>query len=290
MSVIAIGNFDGVHTGHALVLKNAVKAAESGNTKSIVLTFAEHPRNVLSKKTVIKYITDNRYKEMLIKSFGINEVVFINFNEAFAGQTSSEFIAFLKDSYDCDTVVCGSNFRYGNRAAYNTENLKEETKKQGLNAIVTDMVVNGIVISSTEIRSLIENGDLVKANKLLGRSFSVSARVVHGKHLGSRIGFPTINQFIPESFIIPKIGVYATYAEIDGKQYKGVTNVGHRPTVDSTDSAINIETHLLDNNEDYYGKEIRVFFSERIRDEIKFNSLELLKKQLAHDCEYAGKL
>jgi riboflavin kinase/FMN adenylyltransferase len=152
------------------------------------------------------------------------------------------------------------------------------------------MVVNGIVISSTEIRSLIENGDLVKANKLLGRSFSVSARVVHGKHLGSRIGFPTINQFIPESFIIPKIGVYATYAEIDGKKYKGVTNVGHRPTVDSTDSAINIETHLLDNNEDYYGKEIRVFFSERIRDEKKFGSLELLKKQLAHDCEYAGKL
>ncbi|MDF2684858.1 MAG: ribF [Clostridia bacterium] len=290
MSVIAIGNFDGVHKGHALVLKNAVKAAQESNTKSIVLTFNEHPRNVLSKKTTIKYLTDNEYKEKLIKAFGINEVEFIDFNESFAEQTSTEFIKFLKDSYDCTTVVCGSNFKFGKKAVYNTESLKVETKKQGLNVIITDMVVNGLVISSTEIRGLIENGDITTANKLLDRDFSISGLVVHGKHLGSTIGFPTINQFIPESFIIPRIGVYATYAEINGRHFKGVTNVGHRPTVDSTDSAINVETHLLDNNEDYYGKDIRVFFIKRIRDEIKFNSLDLLKKQLTLDCEYVRKI
>lgn len=110
MSVIAIGNFDGVHKGHALVLNNAVKIAREKNTKSIVLTFIEHPRNILSEKTTVKYITDNQYKEHLIKSIGIDEVVFLNFDENFAEQTSREFIKFLKNTYNCETIVCGSNY------------------------------------------------------------------------------------------------------------------------------------------------------------------------------------
>lgn len=290
MSVVAIGNFDGVHEGHALILKNAVRLAEESGTKSIVLTFKEHPRNVLSETNKIKYLIDNEYKEQLIKSLGIDEVHFIVFDKAFASQTSAEFIGFLKNTYNCQTVICGRNFLYGKKASYTTEDLKEETEKQGIKAVIIDMVIDGIIVSSTEIRSLIENGDVKTANKLLGHFFSVSSEIVHGRRLGSTIGFPTINQLIPESFIIPKIGVYATYVEIDGKLYKGVTNVGHRPTVELSQSKVNIETHIINNNSNYYGKVIRIFFIERIRDEKKFDSLNLLKEQLAFDCEYIKKI
>lgn len=280
MSIMAIGNFDGVHIGHAFLLKKTAEIAGTINTESVAMTFNEHPRNVLGKEKVL-YLTDKKYKESLIKACGINKVVFVEFDKAFAEKTTVEFLTFLKE-LGCTQIVCGENFKFGKNAAYDTSALQAASETFGMKGHVIKLAELDKTVSSTNIRNFLLQGDVKSAEKMLGRMYSVKALVIQGHHLGTGIGFPTINQFPPEGILIPMSGVYSTLVEFCGQLYPAITNIGRRPTVEES-GIPNIETHILNVDINLYGKEIRIFFEDYLRTEKKFKNLEELRRQIELD-------
>ncbi|PWM43022.1 MAG: bifunctional riboflavin kinase/FMN adenylyltransferase [Clostridiales bacterium] len=279
--VVAVGNFDGVHLGHAAVIRRACTEAKKRGEKTLVFTFENHPRAFFGKE--FKYLVSNKKRRELILSIGADDVYFQKFDYEFAEKSPVEFISYLKNKFNCTAVVCGADFRFGRGAEGNPKNVSDIDI-----IIVGEVDVDGFRVSSTRIRSLISDGYIADANKLLGYVFSISAIVSHGKHLGTKLGFPTLNQKVKPDLILPKNGVYATAVYCFGEKFCGVTNIGVRPSVDDGDD-ITVETYLLDLSErrDLYGVEAEIFFLERLRDEKKFDSLEELTKQISLDCHSA---
>ncbi len=280
--VIAVGNFDGVHLGHSKVLKTASETAQKSGLTSAAMTFYPYPKDFFCGEGTVKKITDEKNKTKLILLNGIDEHITEEFNNKLAEMDSDEFVLMLKNKYNCSTIVCGSNFRFGKKAAYDTDDLKISCEKAGLEAIICSYEEG---FSSTNIRELISMGEVEKASELLGRRFDIRGKVLHGRRIGTEIGFPTVNLTSEKDMLLPRFGVYETVVTCEGKTFKGITNVGLAPTVSDGQSTVRTETFLLDTNIDLYEKELKVEFVRFIRPEKKFSSLDELKKQIKHDIE-----
>lgn len=270
------GFFDGVHIGHRQVLSELVSRGE----ESLVVTFWPHPRTVLQQDArELRLLTSLSEKEELIRACGVSRVEVLHFSRSFASLTAAEYLRLLRDRYGVSTLVVGYDNRLGS----------DHVSASGVASLASSMDMSCVVVpalgtvSSTKIRTLLEEGDVVAAASMLGRNYSLSGVVVPGNRLGRTIGFPTANMGLCEPLkLVPGNGVYATEVSLQGRFFRGMTNIGVRPTVE-TSTRRTIETHILDFDEDIYGLPLTVTFLRRIRSERQFPSLEALSAQLRLD-------
>lgn len=288
-SVVTIGNFDGIHKGHQVLIEKATEYAKKNNVISTVFTFNNHPVNYF-KPNSIKNIITNNDKIKILKTMGVDYIINIPFDEYMTKISGYDFVKdILIDKLGAKKIIVGHDFTFARNKEGNIDLLKELSKKNGfLLEIVNPVKIDDIRISSSYIRKLILDGKVEDARKYLGRNYKLSGEVIHSKKLGRTIGFPTANISIDENIIIPKVGIYATKVYVNGTIYYGATNVGYNPTVNG--KKLSIETNILEFNDDIYGKIITIEFLERIRDEKKFNGIEELKEQLQKDTKYIYKV
>lgn len=286
--VLAIGFFDGVHLGHKKLIDTAKSRADYLREKGLsvlngVWFFSEPPADVLMKDPP-SHICTHEEKLSLMSDLGAEIAVVCEFSEL-RDMPPYVFVDYIKKECFCRSIVCGFNFSFGKGGEGDASLLK---KAFGDDATIVEAVTtaDGVPISSSRIRSLVENGEIEEANRLLGHNFKISGEVVHGKAFGRKMGIPTINLNFFSHALVPKTGIYVSMCHFDGKDYPSVTNIGVRPTVDDC-GEINCETHLIDFGGDLYGKKIEVSLLCRLRDEKKFGSVEELKRTIQNDTENA---
>lgn len=289
MAVIATGFFDGVHSGHRLVIDTLLSEARAKGEESVVVTFWPHPRVTLGKDAdSLRLLTSRADKEEIILGLGVSRLETVEFSREFASLSALDYIRMLRDGYGCTELVLGYDTRFGSEQL-GPQAIADMARAEGVASVIVPPVCapdTDIPISSTMVRAALEEGDTVLAAELLGRPYSLSGVVVEGNHLGRTLGFPTANMALDEPLLlIPRCGVYSSVVNIpDGGQcfLSGMTNVGVRPTVGGSGS-LTVETHIFDFDEDIYGRRIHVEFLERIRDERRFPSLDALRAQLRAD-------
>ena len=283
-TAVALGYFDGIHIGHREVLDKALSVAEEKGLVPVVMLFDIHPRKLVSG-SIPPMLTSEEDKREILTEMGFTVFDF-DFHKGM-NYSPNEFIEkILVETLNAKAVSCGFDYHYGKGGKGNADTMREELGKRNIEFFSASPVVLGEdIVSSTEIRKCISQGDIEKANAMLGEYFSYDFEVVRGDGIGRTIGFPTINQFFPEDFIVPKYGVYASMAKIDGETYPAVTNVGIRPTV--AENGMRSETCILDFSGDLYGKKVQVKLIKYLRDEIKFPNLEALKRAIGKDIENA---
>lgn len=283
-AVAALGFFDGVHIGHKALLDTAQNEAKKLGLASLAVTFDNHPANFLTKKCVSPFITNNEEKARLIGQTNIDTIFFLPFDEKTANMCPEEFVnVILKEKLNLKIAVCGFHYSFGKGGKGNVKDLKFLCKKVGISVIeVPAVLLDNVVISSSYVRNLIQMGDMETAEKFLGHRFAINLQVVEGKKIGRKIGIPTINQNFEKGSIVPSYGVYATVAIIDEERIPSVSNIGVRPTIEEG-SLENMETHLINKSIDLYGKKVRIEFLKKMRDETRFDNIEVLKKQIETD-------
>lgn len=278
--IFALGFFDGVHLGHQALLTACRELADTHGCRAGAVTFTSHPDALVSGSapTLLNTREDRR---RLLRAYGVKLVKSLPFNKELMTTHWSDFLNQLVAA-GAAGFVCGEDFRFGAGGEGTAEMLEEYCRQRQLPyAIVPEQSLDGGRISSTRIRELLENGQLEKANRLLGHSHIFTGKVLPGKQLGRTIGIPTANLSFPAGLLIPKFGVYACKVSIDGNIYSAVINIGTRPTVNG--EGITAETHILDFDGDLYGKKITVAFCKFLRPEQKFANLDELKAQIAED-------
>ena len=281
---IAIGFFDGLHIGHAALLRKTIeRSAELGNTPA-VLSFDVHPDTLVFNKEV-PLISDCAGREEIIKRcFGIESVIFIHFNKHVMHMPWQEFADSIINELNAQWVVVGHDFTFGDRGEGTAEKLKAYCEEKGIGCdIIPAVMLDGRVVSSTYIRTLIESGDMEEAARYLGHQHCLSDTVHSGYHIGTSLNAPTINMYFPDNVIVPKYGVYATKVVLpDGIEYPAVTNVGVRPTFEN-DGRVSVESHILNYSGNLYGTPVRVDFYTFLRDEKKFADFSELSEQIRLD-------
>ena len=286
--VIALGFFDGVHIGHAALLKKTKQRAEELGAMPSVLSFDVHPDTLVFHKEVPLINSAIGREEIIRRCFGIQNVVFIHFNQHVMRMPWQEFLRSLVEELQVCHIVVGHDFCFGYRGEGTAERLKSYCAENGLGCdVIPPVLLDGQIVSSTHIRELIRNGQIEEANRWLGHPHTLSDTVHSGYHLGRKLGSPTINMFFPDGVLVPRHGVYAAKVFLEnGQSYIAVTNVGVRPTV-SEDNRVSVESHLLDYSGNLYGRQARLEFYSFMRDEIKFDSFEALSEQIRLDAENA---
>ncbi|MBR3441978.1 MAG: riboflavin biosynthesis protein RibF [Bacteroidales bacterium] len=284
--VVATGFFDGVHLGHRLVLERLVSSAKERGEGSVVVTFWPHPRNVLQDDARnLRLLTSLSEKKELISSIGVDKVEVLPFTRAFSRLTTKAYLEeYVKGRFGGKAILIGYDNRIGSDLL-GPDEIGEIAESVGLDVIRTDRlsVPGGKVISSTKIREAVSCGDVETAAEMLGYNYSLLGVVVAGNHLGRTIGFPTANMRLYEPLkLLPGNGVYFVEVESLGRVFKGMCNIGTRPTVNAG-SDRTVETNIFDFDEDIYGLDLRVTFLRKIREERRFDSLESLKAQLVLD-------
>ncbi|MGL4484770.1 MAG: bifunctional riboflavin kinase/FAD synthetase [Anaerovoracaceae bacterium] len=302
-TVLALGNFDGVHLGHQELISRAVASAKAAKMKSAVFSFSTHPKNFLiseeknNEKNIenvevqqIKNIFKSKDKEKLIEELGVDILIDVPFTEEIKSLTAEEFVKeILVKKINMKEACCGFNYRFGDAGSGNPEILLHYGLQLGFGVNVLEpFLIKGQPVSSTRIRECIEKGEMEEADELLGRNYSITGEVVVGNRLGKSIGFPTSNLNLDETMVSPPNGVYITYCTYKDIRHPSITNVGVKPTIDGKNIK-NVETHIFDFNKELYGKEIEVEFVTKTRDEKKFESIEALSRQIKTDCENAKK-
>ena len=285
---MALGFFDGVHIGHAALLDKTKQRAAEIDAMPSVLTFDVHPDTLVFNAEVPLINSAIGRKDIINRCFGIDNVVFIHFNQKVMHMDWREFIDELINELDIAWLVVGHDFCFGYKGLGTAPRLKEYCAEKCVGCDIIEPVCrDGIVVSSTEIRKLIQNGEIEKANEYLGHPHMLSDTVRSGYHLGTKMGTPTINMKIPEGVIIPRHGVYAAKVILDdGSEHISVTNVGVRPTV-SDAGAVSVESFILDFDGNLYDKQARVEFFSFLRDERKFDDISSLGEQIKCDAEEA---
>lgn len=283
VAVVTTGFFDGVHLGHRHVLETVVSSARQRGEEAIVVSFWPHPRTVLQQDArEFRLLTSLEEKKALLLSCGIDRVEVLPFTREFSALKAEEYLQLLQERYGASLVVMGYDNRIGSDRKTATEIYSPALSIQVVDEC--DSGRGGEAISSTQIRRALEAGEVERANAMLGYVYALYGVVVAGNRLGRTMGFPTANMQLYEPLkLVPFNGVYAVEAEVLGKVFRGMCNIGTRPTVGGT--ARTIETHILDFDEDIYGLPLRLRLLRRVRDERKFSSLEALKEQLVQDRE-----
>ena len=283
--VVATGFFDGVHLGHRHIIEQLVKAAAVRGDESMVVTFWPHPRNVLQKEArTLRLLTTLQEKTQMLNGLGIDHVEVMQFTKDFSQITTEGYLQMLIERYGTKTILLGYDNRMGCDAK-GTDQVARTAEELGIEVIRLDMIPSeqGYAVSSTKIRDRLEEGDVEAASPMLGYEYSLQGVVVAGKRLGRTMGFPTANMQLYEPLkLVPGNGVYFVRVRTVGRQFYGMCNVGVRPTV-SFGNSRTIETNIFGFDEDIYGLDMEVTFISKIRDEIRFNSLEELKMQLEKD-------
>lgn len=283
--VMALGFFDGIHVGHAALINKIKQRAEETGAEPAVLTFDVHPDNLVFKKSVPLINSAEDRENILSRCFGINDVVVIHFNQRVMHMDWRDFIDELIDEMNLRWIVVGHDFCFGYKGLGTAEKLKAYCAERGVGCdIIPAVCRDGVVVSSTLIRQLIESGEMEKANEYLGHPHTLTDVIRTGYHLGTKMGTPTINMSFPQGVIIPRHGVYAAKAYIDGQEYMSVTNVGIRPTV-SDSGNVNVESFLLDFRGNLYGHRARIDFYKFLRPEHKFDDVAELAAQIKNDAQ-----
>lgn len=285
-AIVTIGTFDGVHLGHQAILKDMVKTAKDIGGETVVITFYPHPRQVLNINAAnLRFITTQEEKLQLLEKSGVDNVIVVNFTKEFSRVSSEDFIRdYIIEHINPVKLVIGYDHHFGNNRMGDFNLLSEMQNKYNFQVQrIEAHDVENIAVSSTKIRHSLQQGDIERANSLLGYQFSYIGKVVSGNKIGREIGYRTANIDVEREFrLIETSGVYATYVDYEGKEYKSMTYIGKKPTVNN-DEVENIEVHLFDFDGDIYDKEIKVRFVKRVRGEQKFESLDALKKQIQID-------
>lgn len=291
---VALGNFDGIHIGHREIFRDALDAARDGGLKSLCFTFSNHPFNFILRRDdsdpdAVKLICTEDEKTALIEDMGFDILANVPFDEHIMKMQAHDFFNdIVKDKLNAGYVSVGFNYTYGARATGRPDTLRRECEASGIGVNIHDaVIVDGDVVSSTLIREMIATGNMEMTAKLLGRPYSFTGMVKHGKRLGSRMGIPTINIPAPDRQMLPPNGVYFSRILIDGKTFISVSNIGINPTVNHDSRRKTIETNIFDYDDDAYGKEVTVYFDHFSRGERKFRNEEELFAQIARDCENA---
>jgi riboflavin kinase / FMN adenylyltransferase len=290
-SVVTIGNFDGVHRGHRVLLRRAIDAAHETDVRSVAVTFDPHPAAVLRPGTEPLAIQplEDRIAELL--ALGVDLVLVLPFTTGLSSLGPDVFLEqVLVERLQATKVIVGANFRFGHKAAGDVITLSDAGERYGFDTeAVTILDLDGAPISSTELRRRIgDEGDLAWANRALGRPFTLAGEVVRGDQRGRTIGFPTANIEVSAARLLPANGVYAGVATVGDSRFAAVTNVGTRPTFDG--EGVTVEVHLLDADLDLYGEHLTVSFLHRLRGEQRFDGLEALQEQIGRDASRARDL
>ncbi len=277
MTALVLGTFDGVHTAHRALIKEALRYADN----VIACTFDIPP--ALYFDSGVKMLSTPYEKQSALMAADVTDVFMQKFDLCLAEKTPEAYIASLCARFKPDYIVAGFNHHFGKNASGSFATLSSFSAKYKYRAIMGMPFKNGDeLVSSTLIRSCLSDGNVERATELLGRKYSVGGQVMHGRHIGTELDFPTANLKIPQNKCVPGNGVYATLCILDGKVYKGMTNIGTNPTV-SNAGTVSVETHLLGFGGNIYGHDMSVHFVKRVRNEIKFGSTEELKNQLSLD-------
>jgi len=284
--VIALGFFDGVHLGHAALLEAANTRAKALCATPSVLTFATHPKQLITGAPVPLINSLEDKLELIERLCGIRDVVVLPFDAAFRQMTWMDFVEILRREFHAVYLVCGHDFIFGYGGEGNPSKLRELCQELSLGCdVIPEISLDGQPVSSTYIRRLLEQGAMERANQFLGHPHSLSGTVDHGRKLGRTIGVPTINMALPAHVLIPARGVYATRVFLPGDDARGhmaVTNIGTRPTVEAG-SRVTVESYILDFDADLYGKRVRLEFYRYLRPERKFPDIAALRAQIARD-------
>ena len=285
-AVITIGTFDGVHMGHRQIIDKLKEEAKAINGETVIITFHPHPRKVISSTILgVRLINTLDERLKLLEQLGVDHVVVVPFTEAFANQPAEEYIKnFLIGKFKPHTIIIGYDHRFGKERKGDYLLLEKMATEMGYRLKeIPKHVLDEISISSTRIREALLEGKIEVADKLLGYDFFFSGTVVHGDKLGRQLGYPTANlKAVDEEKIVPGNGIYAVYAETkDSTRYKGMMSIGFRPTVDGKKRVI--EVNIFDFNKDIYDQSLKVYVKKYLREEIKFNNLGELVKQIDQD-------
>ncbi len=284
-AVVTIGTFDGVHIGHQEIFRMVQSAAEESGGETVVITFHPHPRLVIHPDSKdLKFINTQEKKIEFVRQAGIDYLIVIPFTKEFANTPSGEFVRnVLVEKIKTKKLIIGYDHQFGKDRYGSIGELKGLGKIHSFEVVELPVqTIDGVAVSSTKIRNALNAGNVRLANKLLGYEYSITGKVVRGNRIGQTIGFPTANIEIEDEYkLISANGVYACRVEYEGRIYKGMGNIGHRPTIDHGD--LTIEVNIFDFNHDIYGEIITIFFVDRIRDEKKFENLAALRKQLRKD-------
>lgn len=286
-TVVALGNFDGLHVAHMTIIRSGIEYARENNLKSGVLLFEENTKSVTKGK--IELITPNEAKLELLEREKPDFVYMRSFDRDFMQKTPDEFAKYLADELRAKAVCVGYDYSFGYMAQGDVNMLKKLGEKYGFKVLITDVIkVDGRVVSSTYIRQVIKDGDMETAEKFLGRRYCIEGNVVRGKQNGRKMGIPTANVDYDINMALPKEGVYAGITYVRGKRLKSVINVGKNLTFGA--KKLTVESHILGFDEDIYDEYIRVSFAKRLRGVFKFNSMSELENQIKHDIEATSKM
>jgi riboflavin kinase/FMN adenylyltransferase len=280
--IFALGFFDGVHLGHQALLKCCRELAGQLNMGTAAITFENHPQSLFTKEAppLLSTAADRRD---LLREYGMDHIFEFPVTKDVMGKPWDVFLEELLD-FGAAGFVCGYDFRFGHRGQGNAEKLAQYCAERGMPCVVLpEQDLDHIRISSTYIRRQLETGDMATAVRFLGHPYILTGKVVKGHQLGRKLGFPTANLRLPENLVIPRFGVYACVARVDGKRYPAVTNVGTRPTVSGI--GITVEPWILDYSGDLYGQEITLEFYRFLRPEQKFDSLEDLQREIFRNAD-----
>ena len=283
-TVLTIGTFDGVHLGHQKIVERVVTTARQEGLLATVFTFFPHPRMVVQHDKGLKLIHTLEEKKQLLQQLGVDLLVVQPFNEAFAQLSAEEFVStILVEHLNVKKVIIGYDHRFGRNRTANIDDMRLFGKKYGFAVEeISVQEVDEVSVSSTKIREALNKGDVTTAEHYLGTPYSLTGRVVHGLKLGRTLGYPTANIQVTEEYkLIPKDGVYAVYSYIDGRKVYGMMSIGKNPTIEGKGASI--EVYFFDFNDDLYDQKLTIEFVQYLREEQKFATIDLLKKQLQDD-------
>jgi len=285
-SWLTIGVFDGVHRGHQEIIKNLTAGAHANDAPAVVLTFWPHPAVVLHKRENVRCLTTPDERATLMMNLGVDAVITHPFSTGLASLSALEFMRFVNRHLNLHSLWIGYDFALGHDREGDFAHLTEIGKELGYGTQAIDAVKNGgAIVSSSMLRRQIQNGEVTAAAESLGRNYALSGPVIHGDGRGRKINIPTANIDYSPDKIIPAFGVYATWAWVEGKRYRAATNIGVNPTFTPDKVTPNVEAHLLDFDRDLYGQEMTLEFVARLRNELKFQSVDALLEQIHADID-----
>ncbi|WP_136604749.1 bifunctional riboflavin kinase/FAD synthetase [Paenibacillus dokdonensis] len=288
--IAAIGQFDGVHQGHASVITSAVRLAQQKGIPSAVMTFHPHPKDVMKKGNYEGNLTPLQEKQELLAAMGVDLLYVVEFSESFSQLSPQVFVEGMLLTLGVQTAIVGFDFRFGHKGEGHAEMLRELGNGKMNVEIIPPFEQEGEKVSSSTIRKALQTGELEEANRLLGHPYRLRGEVIDGDKRGRTIGFPTANLRIEDKFVVPAKGVYAVRSLVQGKWLSGVMNLGVKPTFQEGVTAPSFEVHLLDFDRDIYGEQLTVELISYIRPERKFPSIQELVAQIQADADTARRI